>query len=60
MSSAVALIVVDVLMVGLFIASALLAQPAVATIAGTACVSVSLQIAHELRPGNRGSRAGSD
>jgi len=39
------LMIVDALMVGLFLAAALMAQPAVATIAGTACVTVSLQIA---------------
>jgi len=36
-------------MVGLFLAAALMAQPTVATIAGTACVSVSLQIARHPR-----------
>ena len=45
----VPLILVDALLVVLFLAAALTAQPAVATIAGTACVTVSLQIARHPR-----------
>lgn len=48
--TAALLIIVDGLMVAVFIAAALLDQPAVATIAGTACVSVSLRTARHLRP----------
>jgi hypothetical protein len=59
-SSVVALSVLDAFLIGLFVAAALLAQPTVATIAGAACASVSLQIAHQLRPGGRGGRPGGD
>lgn len=45
----VPLVIADALLVVLFLAAALTAQPAVATIAGTACVTVSLQIARHPR-----------
>ena len=44
------LLVVNTLLGLLFLAAALLAQPGVAAIAGTACVTVALQLARQLRP----------
>lgn len=44
------LIAIDALLALVFLVAALLAQPTVATLAGTACVTVALQIARHLRP----------